>query len=152
MASLARGTQQSDHMHAICQCDVRRVWDYNFGQSAKSCLPIRVVWEEHPQALRIDSICPTSFWLHLLFPLSLLTLSLADSHPALYSSIPLLIHPFHPLLLPYILSSSFSLKLLHYTTREHPLAPFCLLLRLLLFFSSPSRYWLRQCYFRLYSC
>lgn len=134
MASLGGGTQQSDHMRAICQCDVRRIWDYNFGQSAKSCLPVRVVWEEHPQALRIDSISPTSFWLHLLSPLSLLTRSLADSHPAPYSTIPLLIHPFHPLLLPRILSCSFSLKLLHYTTREHPLAPYCLLLRFSLLF------------------
>lgn len=67
--------------------------------------PVRVVWEEQPQALRIDSISPTSFWLHLLSTLPFLTLSLTAPHPNLYSSIPLLIHPFH------LFSSSFALLL-----------------------------------------
>lgn len=109
-ASLAGRARESDHMRAICQCDVRGVWDYNFDQSAKS--PVRVVWEERPQAQRIDWISPTSLWLHLLSTLSFLTLSLAASHPNLYSSIPLLIHPFHLFFLPHMLSCSFSPKII----------------------------------------
>lgn len=61
MASLAGRTEASDHMHAICQCDVRRLRDYNFDQSAKSPLPVRVACEDQPQALLVDLISPTSF-------------------------------------------------------------------------------------------
>lgn len=93
--------------------------------------PVRAVWVEQPQALRIDSISPTSFWLHLLSTLPFRTLSLAAPHPNLYSSIPLPIHPFHPFFPPppppffalLRLFIFFSPKLLDYTSREHPLAP-----------------------------
>lgn len=56
--------RESDHMRAICQCDGRS--DYNSDQPAKSLLPVRGLGVEQPQASHIDSINPTSFWLHLL--------------------------------------------------------------------------------------
>lgn len=121
-----------------------------------SFLLVRVVWEEGPE----------NRWNHcnlllaplLSFPLlsSFLTLSIDASHPALNSSTPLLLHPFHPFFFPSsILFCSFSTRLLHYTSRGHPLARnMFFLLPLCLFLSSPCppRDGLSQCYFRLYSC
>ena len=90
--------------HAICQLDVRRVWDYNSDQSAKSLLPVSVVWLEQPQGLnRLNQ--PNLFLAPSAFPSfpPFLTYSLAASHPDLSSSHPLLIHPFHPSPLHYTL-------------------------------------------------
>lgn len=154
MASLAGRTEASDHMHAICRCDVRRLRDYNFDQSAKSPLSVRAACEEQPQAPPIDSISPTSFWLHLLSPLSFLPLSLAALHPNLYSFLPLLIHPFHLFFfsLPTLLPCSFSTKII--TLEGTSISATYSLLSFIfpVLSSGLSRNWPRRCYFRLHSC
>lgn len=95
MASLA-GRTQGERPHA---CHLPMWCEKGYEIIILICLPspppFRVVWEERPQALQIDSISPTSFWLHLLSTLPFLTLSLTAPHPNLYSSLPRLIHPFH---------------------------------------------------------
>lgn len=144
-------------MHAICQCDVRRLTDYNFDQSAKSLLPVRAACKEQPQAQPIDSISPASFWLHLLSSLSFLPLSLAALHPNLDSFLPLHFHPFHLFSPPFLLLSlsppcSFSLKSLH--QREKSISGTYSLVSFisLILSSAPSRNQLGQCYFGLHSC
>lgn len=152
MASLAGRTEATDHMHAICQCDVRRLRDYNFDQSAKSPLPVRAACEEQPQAPPIDSISSTSFWLHLLppFPFSLFhllpfTLTSIHSFPTVPS-----ISSFSPPFLLSLLLFFTKIITLEGTSINGTYSLFSFISHVLS--SAPSRNQPGRCYFRLHSC